>query len=134
MAANREALLAAPEVGEKIADSVLACFANEANRTEVERLKKAGLAMEVSGKEPEKLSDVLAGKTFVVSGVFAKYEREQLKELIVSHGGKVLSGVSGKLDYLLAGDNMGPAKLEKAEKLGVKIIGEAEFDQLIGGR
>jgi len=134
MAANREALLAAPEVGEKIADSVLAYFANEANRTEVERLKKAGLAMEVSGKEPEKLSDVLAGKTFVVSGVFAKYEREQLKELIVSHGGKVLSGVSGKLDYLLAGDNMGPAKLEKAEKLGVKIIGEAEFDQLIGGR
>ena len=107
-------------------------FSQPANRKEIERLKAAGLQMEVSGKEPEKVSDVLAGKTFVVSGVFKNYERDQITETITAHGGKVLSGVSGKLNFLVAGDNMGPSKKEKAEKLGVTIISEEEFDKMIG--
>jgi DNA ligase (NAD+) len=80
---------------------------------------------------PNVVSHVLEGKSFVVSGVFQNYEREQLKEVITSHGGKVLSSVSGKLDYLLAGENMGPAKREKAEQLGVKIISEEDFKKMI---
>ena len=84
-------------------------------------------------KEPEKVSDVLQGKSFVISGVFAGYERDELKDLILKHGGKVLSSVSGKLDYLVAGENMGPAKREKAEKLGVTILSEKEFERLLKG-
>lgn len=133
MVANYEALLAAPEVGEKIAQSVVSFFNNEENKKEIERLKNAGLQMESSQQEPEKLSNILDSKTFVISGVFQKYERDQLKDVIVANGGKVLSSISGKLNYLLAGENMGPAKLEKAEKLGVKIISEEEFDRMLAG-
>jgi DNA ligase (NAD+) len=131
MVANDEALLAAPEVGEKIAQSVVSFFNNEENKKEIERLKNAGLQMESSQQEPEKLSNILDAKTFVISGVFQKYERDQLKDVIIANGGKVLSSISGKLNYLLAGENMGPAKLEKAEKLGVKIISEEEFDRML---
>jgi DNA ligase (NAD+) len=130
--ASYDELLSAPEVGEKIAQSVADYFADASSKKEIQRLKAAGLQMEVSGKGPEKVSDVLAGKTFVVSGVFKNYERDQITETIIAHGGKVLSGVSGKLNYLVAGDNMGPSKREKAEKLGVKIINEEEFDKMIG--
>ncbi|MDN4164345.1 exonuclease domain-containing protein [Cytophagales bacterium LB-30] len=77
------------------------------------------------------ISDILQGKTFVISGVFENFERDELKELIIQNGGKVLSGISGKLDYLLAGQNMGPAKLEKAQKLGVSLLTESEFMHLI---
>ena len=84
-------------------------------------------------KEPEKESDVLEGKSFVISGTFEQYDREQLQEIILKNGGRLLSGVSGKLDYLVAGDNMGPSKLAKAEKLGVKIISEKEFEKLLKG-
>ena len=132
-AANYEALLTAPEVGEKIAQSVISFFNNEENKKEIERLKNAGLQMESSQQEPEKLSNILDAKTFVISGVFQKYERDQLKDVIIANGGKVLSSISGKLNYLLAGENMGPAKLEKAEKLGVKIISEVEFDGMLAG-
>ncbi len=131
--ATLEELLAAPEVGEKIAQSVYQYFRVPDNQREIERLKKAGLNFESHAKEPEKQSDVLGNKSFVISGVFKNYERDQLQEVIVSHGGRVLSGVSGKLDYLVAGDNMGPAKREKAEKLGVKIISEEEFERLLQG-
>lgn len=130
-AASREELLAAPEVGQKIADSVFSFFRNPDNLREIERLRAAGLNMETSVKEPEKVSDVLANKSFVISGVFKNYERDALQELIIKNGGRILSGVSGKLDYLLAGDNMGPSKREKAEKLGVKIISEEDFEKLI---
>lgn len=82
-------------------------------------------------KEPEKVSSILENKSFVISGTFQKYEREQLKEIIIANGGRVLSGVSGKLDYLLAGENMGPSKSEKAVKLGVKVISETEFETLL---
>jgi DNA ligase (NAD+) len=119
-------------VGEKIAQSISDYFDEATNRKEIERLKAAGLQMEVSGKAPEKVSEVLAGKTFVVSGVFKNYERDQITETITAHGGKVLSGISGKLNYLVAGENMGPSKKEKALKLGVKIISEDEFDKMIG--
>jgi DNA ligase (NAD+) len=132
--ATYDELLEAPEVGEKIAQSVREFFSDKANLQEVERLKKAGLKFESEFKEIEKESDILAGKSFVISGVFEKYERDQLKDLILKNGGKVLSSVSGKLDYLLAGDNMGPAKREKAEALGVKIIAEQEFELLMKGK
>lgn len=131
--ASYETLLEAPEVGEKIAQSVVEYFKDADNLREVERLGKAGLQFESNQKEPERVSAVLGDKSFVISGVFQHYERDQLKDIIIAHGGKVLSSVSGKLDYLLAGDNMGPAKREKAEKLGVKIISESEFEAMLKG-
>lgn len=131
--ATREEILEAPEVGEIIADSVVAFFRDKANQREIERLRKAGLQFESTYKEAEKVSDVLGGKSFVVSGTFEHYERDEIKDVIVAHGGKVLSGVSGKLDFLVAGENMGPAKREKAEKLGIKIISEAEFQKMLKG-
>jgi DNA ligase (NAD+) len=131
--ASREELLAAPEVGEKIADSVYQFFRKAESLREIERLRKAGLSMESMAKAPEKVSDVLGNKSFVISGVFKNYERDQLQEIIIKNGGRILSSVSGKLDYLLAGDNMGPSKKEKAEKLGVKIISEEEFEKLMKG-
>jgi len=131
--ASYEELLQAPEVGEKIAMSVVEFFKVPENRREIDRLKKAGLQFESTAKEPVKESDVLNNKSFVISGVFQKYEREQLQEIILKNGGRVLSAVSGKLDYLLAGDNMGPSKREKAEKLGVNIISEQDFEKLLNG-
>ncbi len=129
--ASYEQLLEAPEVGEKIAQSVVDFFHDKGNLKEIDRLKKAGLQFESTQQEPAIVNDVLGGKSFVVSGVFQNYEREQLKEVIIAHGGKVLSSISGKLDYLLAGENMGPAKREKAEKLEVKIISEEEFQAML---
>jgi DNA ligase (NAD+) len=131
--ANFEELLQAPEVGEKIAQSVVGFFQDPENRKEIARLKKAGLQLQSSEKEPERVSDRLANKTFVISGVFQNYERDQLNDVILANGGRVLTAVSGKLNFLVAGDNMGPSKREKAEKLGVKIISEEEFDKLLGG-
>lgn len=132
--ATLEQLLEAPEVGERIAESVKEFFEQAANRKEIQRLRDAGLNFVSDAKEPEKVSDSLGGKSFVISGTFEKYERDELKDIIIANGGKVLSGVSGKLDYLLAGENMGPSKLEKAEKLGVKIISEKEFEKLLAGK
>jgi DNA ligase (NAD+) len=131
--ATVEELLTAPEIGEKIAQSINDFFENPDNRREIERLKKASLQFKSDAKEPEKESDVLGGKSFVISGTFEHYERDQLQEIILKNGGRILSGVSGKLDYLVAGDNMGPSKLAKAEKLGVKIISEKEFEKLLNG-
>lgn len=129
--ATYEQLVGAPEVGEKIAQSIVHFFSESANRKEIERLKAAGLQMESNQKEPEKISNALGDHSFVISGTFDNYERDELKEIILANGGRVLSGVSGKLDYLLAGDNMGPAKLEKAEKLGVKIISIQDFEAML---
>ncbi len=132
-AATKEELLAAPEIGEKIAQTVFDFFRNPQSQREIARLQAAGLHFESTAKEPEKESDVLGNKSFVISGVFEKYEREELQEIILKNGGRVLSSVSGKLDYLLAGDNMGPSKREKAEKLGVTIISEQDFEKLMKG-
>lgn len=134
MAANYDQLLEAPEIGEKIAQSVIAFSKMKANQKEIERLKKAGLQFTVVEQEVIKESDNLAGKSFVISGTFEKYERDDLKDVIIKNGGKVASSISGKLDYVLAGDNMGPAKKEKAAKLGVKIISEQDFEKLLKGK
>ena len=134
MNASFEQLLEAPEVGEKIAQSVIEFFKNTQHRNEIARLKRAGLQFTVVEKELIRESDTLADKSFVISGVFVHYERDDLKDIILKNGGRVLSSVSGKLDYLLAGDNMGPSKREKAEKLGVQIISEQDFEKLIKGQ
>ena len=132
--ATVDELLAAPEIGEKIAKSIYDFFQKPENQREIKRLVNAGLQFKSQVKEPEKESDVLEGKSFVISGTFERYERDQLQEIILKNGGRILSGVSGKLDYLLAGDNMGPSKLAKAEKLGVKIISEKDFEKLLKGK
>lgn len=130
--ASFDELLGAPEIGEKIAQSIVQYFNDPNNRKEIERLKAAGLQFEVSGKEPEKVSDALAGKSFLASGTFQNFSRDGINDAIVANGGKLLSGVNGKLNYLIAGENMGPSKKEKAEKLGVTIISEEEFQKMIG--
>ncbi len=129
--ASLETLTAAPEVGDKIAQSIFEFFRKPESQQEIARLKKAGLQFESTETEPERESDLLDGKSFVISGVFKNYERDALKDTILKNGGKVLSAVSGKLDYLVAGENMGPAKREKAEKLGVTILSEEEFEQML---
>ena len=132
MKASVEELSAINTVGEVIAMSVKAFFENPVNLNIVERLKAAGLQF---AKAEEPITDkpqVLAGKTFVVSGVFAHYSRDGIKAAIEAHGGKNSSSISGKTDYVLAGDNMGPEKRKKAEALGVPIISETDFEQMIG--
>jgi DNA ligase (NAD+) len=129
--ASYEQLLEVPDIGEKIAESVSNFFKDETNLIEIKRLSAAGLQMLSNVNPPDKLSNKLGNKSFVISGTFEHYERDQLKDVIIAHGGKVLSSVSGKLDFLLAGENMGPAKREKAESLGVKIIDEQEFEKML---
>ena len=128
MTATREELLATEEVGEKIADSILEYMVDEKNRTLIERLRRAGLQFEA--EERALSSEALSGKSFVVSGKFT-ISRDELKQLIESHGGRNVAAVSGNVDYLVAGDKMGPEKRKKAEKLGVRIISEEEFMALI---
>jgi DNA ligase (NAD+) len=131
--ANKEELLKAPDVGEKIAESVIQFFKDDKNKLEIQRLRDAGLAMETKQTSYEASSNLLGGKSFLISGVFKHYEREQLQELIQQNGGRIVSSVSGKLDYLVAGENMGPSKKEKAEKLGVSIIDEDAITQMLKG-
>ena len=123
--ASREDLLAVDDIGEVIADSVLAYFADGVNTDTIDRLKAAGLRFEVE-KEAEALSETLKGMTIVISGNFS-ISREEMKALIVAHGGKNSGSVSGKTAFLLAGEKAGPEKLKKAENLGVRIITEKEF-------
>lgn len=129
--AGIEELTTAPEIGEKIAQSMIEYFKDEDNLKLIEELKSAGLQFTAQAEEKIQLSDRLIGKTFVISGVFVGFERDALKDMIESHGGKVLSGVSGKLNYLLAGDSAGGSKLEKAAKLGVQVISESQFLEMI---
>lgn len=130
MAADKEALMESDEVGDKIAESIIGYFADPVNITILERLRTAGLQFET--EVAERKSDVLAGKNVVVSGKFLLHSRDELKALIELHGGKNQSGVSSNTDFIVAGENMGPAKLQKAEKLGVNILSEEEFVALIG--
>ncbi len=129
-AASFENLIAVDEIGEKIAESVMDYFAAEHNKVLIERLKKFGLQF-VAENEGNKKSDKLKGLNIVISGVFQKHSRDEYKELINLNGGKNTSSISKKTDFLLAGDKMGPAKLEKAKKLGIKIINEDEFLEMI---
>lgn len=129
MNATIEQLVEAEEVGDKIARSIVEFFADESNRTIIERLRVAGVQFEA--EERELHSDLLAGKSVVISGKFRRHSRDELKELIELHGGKNLAAVSANVDYLVAGENMGPAKLQKATKLGIKMLSEEEFEALI---
>ena len=124
-----EELLLVEEIGEKIAQSVENWFQDEANLRLVERLRSAGLQME---KQQTETGEKLKNLSFVISGTFDRHSREELKALIEQNGGKNSTSVSSKTDYLLAGHNMGPSKLEKAGQLGIKIIGEEDFEQMIG--
>lgn len=127
--ATYDELIAVDEIGEKIAISVQQYFLDEDNRKIIERLEKAGLQFKV--EEKELASNALGGKNFVVSGVFSKFSRDEIKKLIEDNGGKNVSSISAKTDFVLAGENMGPAKLEKATQLGVVIISEEDFIQMI---
>ncbi|WP_298554406.1 NAD-dependent DNA ligase LigA [uncultured Parabacteroides sp.] len=129
--ATLEDLTAVDEIGDRIAQSVIDYFADERNRTLVNRLKEYGLQMSVAEEVLANRSEKLKGLSIVISGTFAKHSRDEYKAMIEQHGGKNSGSVSGKTDYILAGENMGPAKLEKAAKLGVKIINEDEFLNMI---
>lgn len=129
-AASEAELAEADEVGEKIAASIKAYFNDDKNRSIIERLRVAGLQFVEA--EREVLSNSLEGCSIVISGSFVRHSRDELKTLIELHGGKNLAAVSGTTTYLLAGDKIGPAKLQKATKLGVKIISEEEFEAMIG--
>ena len=129
MTASVEELAEADEVGGKIAESIRAYFADERNVEIINRLRDVGLQMEAS--EREVVSDRLAGVSIVISGSFERHSRDELKALIELNGGKNMAAVSGTTDYLLAGDKIGPDKLQKATKLGVKIISESDFEQMI---
>ncbi len=131
MHATREELVEADEVGGKIADAIVDYFADPENLRIIGRLRDAGLRFE--SEERTLASESLAGRSFVISGKFATHSRDELKELIEMHGGRNLAAVSANVDFIVAGENMGPAKLKKAEKLGVKIISEEEFVAMIGG-
>ena len=131
MHASREELVEADEVGGKIADAILDYFADSENLRIIGRLRDAGLQFEA--EERALASEALAGKSFVISGKFADHSRDELKELIELHGGRNLAAVSASVDFIVAGENMGPAKLKKAEKLGVRIISEQEFIAMLGG-
>ena len=129
--ATKEQLMAVDEIGEKIAQSVLTYFALPANRELISRLKEAGLQMERQEDEEGEQSDKLAGLSIVISGVFSHHSREEYKDMIEKHGGKNVGSISSKTSFILAGENMGPAKLEKAQKLGIKIINEDDFLQML---
>lgn len=129
--ASLETLTEVDEIGGRIAQSVIDYFADERNRTLVNRLKEYGLQMSVAEDQLVNRSEKLKGLTIVISGTFSKHSRDEYKAMIEQHGGKNSGSVSGKTDYILAGENMGPAKLEKAAKLGVKIMNEDEFLNMI---
>ena len=129
--ADMQALTAIDDVGERIAQSITAYFATPQNRALVERLEAAGLQFSRTEEDMAGQTDRLAGQTVVISGVFARHSRDEYKALIEKHGGKNTGSISAKTSFILAGDNMGPAKLEKARKLGVRIVTEDDFLQMI---
>jgi len=129
--ASQVNLLQVPEIGERIAQSVVEYFQNADNQEFIARLKASGLQFTHSDVEIVMEGDKLAGKTFVISGTFQNFDRDNLKIKIEANGGKVLNGVSGKLNYLIAGSEAGPSKLEKAQKLNVSIISEEKFMQML---
>jgi DNA ligase (NAD+) len=124
-------LILVDEIGDRIASSVIDFFENQENRIIIERLKKYGVQFEIIEKINHNASNKLEGKTFVVSGVFTKFSRDELKQLIEDNGGKVGNSISTKTDFVVAGENMGPAKLEKANHLNIPIISEEKFMSLL---
>ena len=129
--ATMEQLTAVNEIGTKIAQSIVSFFADERSRELVNRLKEFGLQMELTEDQTQGGTELLAGKTIVISGVFNHHSRDEYKALIERHGGKNSGSISAKTSFVLAGDNMGPAKREKAQELGVKLVSENEFLEMI---
>ena len=129
--ATKEQLMEVDEIGEKIAQSVVTYFDLPANIELINRLKDAGLQMEKQVEDESEFSDKLVGQSIVISGVFSHHSREEYKDMIEKHGGKNVGSISAKTSFILAGENMGPAKLEKAQKLGIKIINEDDFLQML---
>ena len=131
MTATHDQLTAVEDVGDQIADNIIAYFADERNMEIVSRLRAAGLQME-SAEDTTPASDKLTGQSIVISGTFARHSRDEYKALIEAHGGKNVGSVSKKTSFILAGENMGPEKLKKAEALGVRLVNENEFLEMIG--
>ncbi|MGL5636239.1 MAG: NAD-dependent DNA ligase LigA, partial [Bacteroidales bacterium] len=133
MTANKEELIGVDEIGDRIADSILSYFTDDKNREIVERLRGYGLQFSVVEEEPEaRVSDILEGKNIVISGKFSKHSRDEYKKIIEQYGGSNTSSISSKTSLILAGENMGPSKLEKAKALGIEIMNEDQFLSLIG--
>lgn len=132
MSASTDELLETDGIGKVIAESLINYFASEENRALIERLKSAGLQFSLSEEQLSTHSTTLDGQSIVISGVFAHHSRDEYKRIIEQHGGKNVGSISGKTSFILAGENMGPSKLEKAEKLGVRIVSEDEFLAMIG--
>ena len=129
--ASLDDLMQVDEIGTRIAQSILLYFSNEKNREQIERLREAGVQLEMEELDMSEYTDKLVGKSIVISGVFAHHSRDEYKEIIEKNGGKNVGSISKKTSFILAGDNMGPAKLEKANKLGIQIMTEDEFLKLL---
>jgi DNA ligase (NAD+) len=129
--ASYEELVAVPEIGDRIAISIGEFFRDPTNELFIEKLKSAGVQLSEEIQEIVLEGQALVGKSFVISGVFENFERDELKAKIIANGGKVVSSISSKLDYLVAGNNMGPAKLEKANQLNIQILSEEDFLALL---
>jgi len=129
--ASLDELMQVDEIGARIAESIIRYFADERNREQIERLRDAGVQLEMEELDMSEYTDKLAGKSIVISGVFTHHSRDEYKEIIEKNGGKNVGSISKKTSFILAGDNMGPAKLEKANKLGVSILNEEDFLKLI---
>ncbi len=125
-------LTSVDEIGERIAESLIDYFSNPYHLENIQRLKNAGLQFENTMAETVIESDVFKGKSVVISGVFSEYSRDEIKQMVEANGGKNASGITGKTDYVVAGENMGPAKLEKAVQLNIPILNEQEFLVMIG--
>jgi len=130
--ATYDDLVSVDEIGEIIANSVIRFFKKEENREFVNRLKAYGLKFEMSNDKVEQMGDALQGLSVIISGTFERHSRDELKVLIEQYGGKNVTSISSKTDYLLAGANIGPSKLDKAKKLNIKFLSEEEFEQMIG--
>lgn len=129
--ASLDDLMKVDEIGARIAESIIRYFADDKNREQIERLREAGIQLEMEELDLSEYTDKLAGKSIVISGVFTHHSRDEYKEIIEKNGGKNVGSISKKTSFILAGDNMGPAKLEKANKLGVPILNEEDFLKLI---
>jgi DNA ligase (NAD+) len=133
MDAGQEELEEVDEIGERIAQSLRSYFEDGRNLQVIERLRAAGLQLKMEAPAQSSGSRLLSGKTFVISGIFRQHSREELKSMIEQHGGKNSSSISARTNFILAGENMGPSKYEKAQKLGVPIISEEDFMEMLSG-
>ena len=131
MSASYDELIAVDEIGERIAESIIEYFKEPRHKEQIEALRIHGLQFESVQNTIVLESNKLEGKSFIISGVFEKYSRDELKDLIEANGGKILSSISAKLNYLVAGDNMGPSKLEKAVKLEIPIISDQDLVEML---